>query len=721
MTALPHRLHPLRLALMSAWLTLPALACAQSEPAAADATTKGPATASTLSRIVVTGQTEQEQAGDAYRARSSRGATGLDLSLRETPQSISVITRSVIDDFKLNSVNDVLAMSPGIVVEKVETDRTYYSARGFDIVNFQVDGLGIPLVYGLVNGDLDTAIYERVEVIRGASGLLASTGNPSATINFVRKRPTAAFQASASLLVGSWDQKRVDVDIASSLNDGGSIRGRLVLAAEDKDSYLDRYHLKKAVVHGIVEADLGDNTLLTVGHTQQANRPTGNMWGALPLWYTDGTAAEFDTSTSTSPDWTYWKSNPAQTFVELQHQLANGWELRGALTHRATNSQGRLFYVYGEPDAQTGQGLAAWPSIYDMDNFQNSIDLQARGPFQLGGRQHELLLGASATRSATRETSHYGRGIGDPVPDLHDWDGEFPIPVFDNGTNGSSFVDRQKSLYASARLRPADALQVIAGANATWLSTSGEGYGESRNRDDQKVTPYLGVVYDITPTLSAYGSYTSIFRPQAELGAGGKRLDPADGRSVEAGLKAEWLDKKLLGTLALFKSRQNGLAANATYDPVLNTYLYDAVDTLSQGVEIELAGAVTPTLKISAGFTSLQIEDDSGEKTRAFTPRQMLRLAGSWQAMDALKLGATVSWQSDIDRDDTTLAGQPVHTRQEAYALLDLMARYEFNKQWSATLNLKNVTDQKYYTSLYWSQSYYGAPRSASLSVDWKF
>lgn len=726
MTSPRYRLHPLCLALLSAGLTLPTLASAQAAAptavAAADAELKVETKAGgTLQRIVVTGQAEQEENGDAYRARASRSATGLDLSLRETPQSISVITRSVIDDFKLNSINDVLSLSPGIGVEKVETDRTYYTARGFDIVNFQLDGLGIPLVYGLVNGDLDTTIYERVEVIRGATGLLASTGNPSATINFVRKRPTAGFQASASLLVGSWNQKRVDADVSRPLNDTGSVRGRLVVAAEDKDSYLDRYHLKKAVVHGVVEADLGDDTLLTVGHTQQANRPTGNLWGALPLWYHDGTATDFDVSTSTSPDWTYWKSNPAQTFVEVQHQLDSDWELRGALTHRSTDSQGRLFYVYGEPNADTGEGLAAWPSLYDMDNLQNSIHLQAHGPFQLGGRQHELVLGASANRSATRETSHYGRGIGDPVPDLHTWDGEFPIPVFDNGTNGSSFVDRQKSLYASARLRPADALQVIAGANATWLSSAGQGYGESRSRDDQKVTPYLGVVYDITPTLSAYGSYAAIFRPQAELGAGGRRLDPADGRSVEAGLKAEWLNKKLLGTLAVFKSRQNGLAANAAYDPVLNTYLYDAVDTLSQGFELELVGAVTPSLKISAGYTSLQIEDADGEKTRTFTPRQLLRLAGTWQALDALKLGASLRWQSSIYRDDTTAAGTPVRTRQDGYALLDLMARYEFDKHWSTTLNLANVTDEKYFTSLYWAQSYYGAPRSVSLSLDWKF
>lgn len=723
MISVPFRPHPLRRALVSAWLALPALACAQATPAAAGAAGQAE-TESALQRIVVTGQAEQGDESDAYRARGSNFATGLDLSLRETPQSISVITRGVMDDFKLNSVNDVLSLSAGIVVEKVETDRTYYTARGFDIVNFQVDGIGIPMSYGLVDGDLDTAVYERIEVVRGAGGLLASTGNPSATINFVRKRPTATFQASAGLLLGSWNQKRVDADVSGTLNEAGSVRGRVVLAAEDKDSYLDRYQLKKAVFHGVVEADLGDNTLLTAGHTQQANRPRGNLWGALPLWYSDGSATDYDVSTSTAPSWTYWNADIGQTFVELQHQLANGWQLRGALTHKSISSQGRLFYVYGEPDATTGASTKAWPSLYDLDNTQNIVDLRASGPFELWGRKQELVFGASASRSGLHEVSNYGQGIGTELPDLASWDGNYPLPVFDGGGGGASFVDRQKSLYAAARLRPADGLQFIVGANATWIDSQGESYGASRGMKESKTTPYVGVVYDLTPTLSAYGSYTSIFLPQSEMGADFKRLATADGRNLELGLKAEWLDKKLLGTLALFKSRQNRLASfvRQAQDPNGNfVSIYEGVDTLSQGFELELVGAVTPSVKISAGYTQLEIEDVDGEKTRTFTPRQLLRLAGTWQALDALKLGATVAWQSAIYRDDVTALGAPVRARQGAYALVDLMARYEFNKQWSATLNLENVTNQKYFTSLYWSQSYYGAPRSVSLSLDWKF
>ncbi|MCT6980900.1 TonB-dependent receptor plug domain-containing protein, partial [Salmonella enterica subsp. enterica serovar Oranienburg] len=87
----------------------------------------------------------------------------------------------------------------GVNVERVETDRTYYSARGFDVTNFLVDGVGLPFANGQQEGDLDTALYQRVEVLRGANGLLSFTGNPSATINFVRKRPTADFQGSVGL------------------------------------------------------------------------------------------------------------------------------------------------------------------------------------------------------------------------------------------------------------------------------------------------------------------------------------------------------------------------------------------------------------------------------------------------------------------------------------------------------------------------------------------
>lgn len=696
----------------------PALGAAEAnEPAAAPA--PADAAAGGLQRVVVKSQALGD--GDADVARASASATGLNLSLRDTPQSISVTTRTTMDDFRLDSVNDLLGLATGIVVEKVETDRTYYTARGFDIVNFQLDGVGTPFVYGLVDGDLDTAVYERVEVIRGAAGLVANTGNPSATINFVRKRPTAGFQAAAGLSLGSWNGRRLDADVAGPLNEAGSVRGRLVLAYEDKDSYLDRYHLEKGVAHGIVEADLDADTLLTVGHTAQANRPRGNNWGALPLWFSDGSPTHYDTSINTAPRWTYWNADLGQSFVELRHQFANGWELQGGLMHKSTSSQGRLFYVYGEPDAATGAGTMAWPSLYDLDNRQNIVDLRLAGPFTLGGRTHELVFGASVSRSSLHDVSNHGEGIGTVLPDLANWDGDYPMPAFNGGGGGSRFVDKQRSLYAATRLRPLDGVQVLLGANATWIASSGESYGASRAKQENKLTPYIGTVVDLTSTLAAYGSYTTIFFPQSEVGADLNRLESADGMNAEVGLKAEWLDKRLTGTLALFRARQDNLATYARYDDEHGVSIYQGVDTLSQGVELELAGALTPTWQINAGYTQLEVETADGQAARSFTPRRLLRLTTTWQALPALKLGAGVAWQSAIHRDDVTVAGLPVRTAQGAYALVDLMARYDFDKHWSATLNIDNATDQKHFTSLYWSQSFYGAPRSVTLGLHWTY
>jgi len=623
----------------------------------------------------------------------------------------------MMDDFNLNSVNDVLDAATGIVVEKVETDRTYYTARGFDIVNFQTDGIGIPFVYGLVDGDLDTAIYDRVDVIRGAAGLLAGTGNPSATINFVRKRPAHGFQASVGLTLGSWSDVRIDADVSGALNASGSVRGRLVLAGQDQESYLDRYQSKKGVFYGIVEADLSDSTLLTFGHTQQNNRPKGVLWGALPLYYSDGSQASYDVSTSTAPDWTQWDSNIGVTFAELRHDFVNGWHATAVFTQKDVSSDSKLFYVYGVPDAGTSEGLFVWPSVHSQDNEQSIVDVRASGPFALMGQEHEAIIGFSASRSTLNNQSIRGRSVGEPLPDLPAWDGTFPEPIFDVPGGGGDFVDKQRSVYAAARLQASGRLKFILGANSTWIDSEGDSYGASRGKSAHKTTPYAGVIYDLSPDISLYGSHTAIFLPQSETGAGLNRLDPAEGYNNELGLKAEWLDKRLNASFALFQAQQNNLAQSAYFDENLGITIYEGVDTRSQGFELELAGEITPGVKINTGYTQLSIEDASGSDVRTFSPRRMLRLASTWQALPQVKLGARLNWRSETWRD----LGNGITIRQPSYALLDLMARYDFDKHWQAALNLNNVTGEKYLTSLYWDQAFYGAPRNISVSLNWTY
>jgi outer membrane receptor for ferric coprogen and ferric-rhodotorulic acid len=686
----------------------------------AEAVSAAPAPTATLPEIAVKAAAEGEersQRSGSYTVRRSRSATGLALSARETPQSVSVITRAQMDDFRLDSVNDVLEATTGVVVERAETDRTYYSARGYDITNFQLDGIGLPFAYGNVDGDLDTAVYDRVDVIRGANGLMSGTGNPSATVNYVRKRPSAARQASAALALGSWNDRRVDADISGPLLPGRGVRGRVVAALQDRDSYLDRYHHRKGIVYAAVEADVGERSVLTVGHTQQANRPTGVLWGALPLSFSDGTPTRYERSTSTSTDWTYWNTDTGASFAEALHELDHGWQAKAVLTRKTMRSRSKLFYVYGEPDAQTGLGLAAYPSRYELDQTQNIVDLRASGPLTLAGREHELMVGASVSRSELQDRSMHGVGIGNPVPDLRTWNGDYPEPEFSLPGGGSSFVDKQRSLYAVARINPADQVKLIVGASAVSVDSSGESYRVSRSTSERKLSPYFGAIVDLSRDWSVYASRTAIFKAQSEVDASRNRLAPATGSSVELGLKTELLDRRLIGSVALFRTRQNNLAGNADF--VNGVSIYEGTDTVAKGFELELAGALTSRLRLNAGYTQLSLKDRAGEDARTYTPRRLLRVATTYQvpAIDKLKLGATLNWRSGTQRDGA--AGVPV--RQPSYALLNLMARYQLSERLSATLNIANVTDRRYLTSLYWPQSFYGAPRHGSVSLSWTY
>jgi outer membrane receptor for ferric coprogen and ferric-rhodotorulic acid len=329
---------------------------------------------------------------------------------------VSVVTEQQMKDFNLTNVNAVLDTTTGVNVERVETDRTYYSARGFDVTNFLVDGVGLPFANGEQEGDIDTALYERVDVLRGANGLLSFTGNPSATINFMRKRPTADYQGSIGLSVGSWDNRRLDVDLSGPLNDSKSVRGRFIAADQDTDSYLDRYNLRKQVLGGIVEADVTDSTLLTAGVTYQKNKTHGGMWGALPLYNTDGTPTDYSRDTSTSADWSRWNVADTRAFVELEQKLGSDWSLKGSLNDRRIAEDSNLFYVYGTPDAQTGLGLYSYPSAYTSKDRQYFADVYATGPINLFDRTHQLVLGANWAEDNVHQLSSYGEGIGTPLP-----------------------------------------------------------------------------------------------------------------------------------------------------------------------------------------------------------------------------------------------------------------------------------------------------------------
>lgn len=665
----------------------------------------------------------------SYTTRSTSTATKLDLTLRETPQSISVVPRKLMDDFSLNNVNAVLGGVTGVNVERVEPDRTYFSVRGFEVSNFQIDGVGLPFATGDQIGDLDTALYDRVEVLRGANGLMSSTGNPSATVNFVRKRPTTEFLASGALSFGSWNTRRLDADVSGALNAAGTVRGRFTAAAEKGDWYLDRYSRSKHLFSGIVDVDLAPGSTLTLGHSEQHNRPNGVMWGTLPLFHGDGTPTNYATSASSAPSWTYWDTDDTQTFAELSQSLAGEWQAKATLTRRELKSDAELFFVIGQPNATTGAGLTSWPSKYNSKETQWIADAHVSGPFRLGGRRHELVLGANWSKSVNALRSSDDGSA--PLTESEMLAGSFARPAFDKGITGSAdFDNRRTTLYAVTRFNVTDALKLVTGANVVRSTSSGLQYTLAHDYRETKATPYVGATWALDARHSLYASHGSIYNPQYQVDESGKVLDPIKGSNTELGVKGEWMDHRLNGSFAVFRVEQDNLAEAAGFNTTVGSY-YKAIDATSTGFELDVGGTLAPGWELNGGYTQMRIEGADGNAVRTYVPRKTLRLTTSYRVpvLKALKLGASVKWQSDYERKDTAtdntttpVTTRGVTTRQASYALLDLAATYEFTRQVSLTAKVENATDKRYLNSLMWpNQSFYGAPRNGSLTLKWMY
>ena len=706
------------------------LAAATATAAPAPAPESNPTDIQRSGDIVVTGQ--RTEGTDDYSTGAQSTATRLPLSLRDTPQSVSVVTRAQIDDFQLNDVNALLSTVPGVTVQAQETDRIYYSARGFDIQTFQIDGIGLPFAFGIQTGTVDTAIYDHIEVVRGAPGLLSPTGNPSAVINFLRKRPTRDFAASASAQYGSFDALRLEGDVSVPLTASGNVRARAVGALTDTDSYLDRYRLRRWTGYGIVEADLGPDTVVSAGYGHQNHRSRGAMWGALPLYYTDGTRIDLPRSANTGPDWAGWNVTERQIFGDLTHKLANGWTIKASVLRRTASEDDALFYVYGNPVRGTSNGIdtrgtatttddigvQSYPGAFRSNTANLTLDLSANGQVTLFGRAHDVMIGLNRGAQKYRQYSAYDYSVvGQYLPLPTVFDGSFARPNFPALDLSLDTHSRRETVFGLLRLNLADPLKLMLGGNVTHALNEGYSYGTPQNFDRTRALPFVGATLELGPTFSAYASYTTIFNPQSEFDANNRILDPIEGDNVEAGIKGAWAEGRLNASAAIFQARQRNTAEAAGLDATLGRTIYRPVDATSQGIELEFGGQIATGLNATGGYTLMRVRRDDDSPARTFVPRNTARLNVSWSPIgfERLKLGASGQYQSRIYLEPGTVSsttGQPVRLTQGGYALLDLLARFDLTERVSVSANVRNVTNAKYLTALNFDQGYYGAPRT---------
>lgn len=714
---------PLTLALAGAlaW-SAPFLAVAQTVAPARDSAAAA-ADLTELDRVeVVANQlgTVTEGSG-AYTPGSIATATRLVLTPRQTPQSISVIGRQEMDDFGLTGIDDVMRVTPGISIVTYDSERTEYYARGFAIQNFQYDGIPMQRDSAFSAGNTlsDTAIYDRIEVLKGATGLLTGIGDPGATINLIRKKPTREFKGHATLGAGSWDEYRGEVDVSGPLNDDGRVRGRAVAVRQDKHGYSQRYQRSTEVFYGIVEADLTPDTLLTLGADFQDSDPRGSSWGGIPLLDADGRFYRVPRSFNNGADWSRWRQYTRTGFATLEHRFGDGWVAKLQLNHQINGYDAALgAAAAGHPDPRDGSGVGLWLGQYVGKTVANAADAYVSGHFQWFGREHELVFGASASRKRWTNVGYFAPpDYPTQVPDYRQWNGAIPEPAWQRGFDNDQ-TTRESGAYLVGRFDLADPFKLILGSRIADYKT--DGIDESG-----VVVPYAGAVYDLNTYLSAYASYSTIFKPQAEQDERGRALDPREGENYELGLKGEFFEGRLNASAAAFRLNQDNYPVPSGGKTPTGGDAYRALQGVrTEGYELELSGQLRPGWQIQAGYAH-KVARQRGAKVSTLEPEDQFSAHTSYRfdgALDGLTVGGGARWQSSSFGPVGAPDGGTVQHRTRPYWLLDAMLAYRFDERVSAALNLDNVLDKRYYTIFDVYSTYtWGEPRSVRASVTYRF
>lgn len=682
--------------------------------------------------LVVTAQDNGSESATPDPAKSytvpvTRAGTKMNLTQRDIPQSVSVVTQQRIKDQDMQNVGDVLSNVTGISASHNDSERVDFYSRGFYINNYTYDDIPSTQTgaWNFGETDGDAAIYQRVDIVRGSTGLMTGTGNPGAAINMIRKKADSkTFAGNLSASYGSWDNQRYVADLSGPLNDSGTLRGRVVTGYQDQDSWLDRYHKTKKFLYATVAADLTDNTTLDLGYDYQSRDTDGASWGGLPTWYSNGDFIHYDRSANPAADWTHYNILSRKVFANLTTNFDNGWQVRVNGTHAETDFDSKLLYVSGYPDRTTGiltssgYGFAGW---YKGLRTQTAVDAYATGPFELLGRQHELVAGVDYSRQRNRYLYSSSILSPDQIGDWNAWNGDIAEPDWPEWALSSDDTIRQKAGYAAARFSLADPLSLIVGARYTQYST----HGTSADMEKNNLTPYGGLVYDINDNISAFASYTSIFQPQSYRDRQGNYLKPVTGKDYEAGIKSDWYNSRLTASLSVFRIEQDNLAQLDGDNHVNNSSesAYTAAKgVVSRGVDFELNGAVTDNLNITFGATRYVAKDATGERTNPYMPQTDLKLFTSYNlpALPALTIGGGVNWQNRTYKEATNPSGATQRIYQGSFPLANVFARYQVNKNLSVQANVKNLFDREYNTNPSGGVAS-NEPRNYSVSVNYAF
>lgn len=659
-------------------------------------------------------------------------------ALKDTPQSLTVITRQLLDDQNIRSLEDALRTTPGMLVQDSSSyERNYYS-RGFAVESVQYDGVPTLRAFGsgfVVSPDL--AAYDRVEVLRGPAGLFTGSGSPGGTVNLVRKRPLKFRQASAQVSVGSFDAYRGDVDLSLPMNDSGSLRARIVAGHEDKKFFYDRAHTKRSLLYGIVEADITPDTTLGLGLNYEKNDLVP-MYGGLPR-YTNGGDLGLPRSSNFNAAWARTNIEDTTVFADLNHRFANDWRLKASVSYMKEDNADFSGSNFGGITPGTGTGSTISSFRQSLVGEQTALDASLTGSFEALGRKHDVIVGANYKKrdydlaSQLMVVPNAAINIFNFNPANYATLPTVPSPTR-AATNTLNRVE-ETGLYGSLRFALADPVKLIVGGrlsnteNSTLNKVTGL-YSVRPYKESSEFTPFAALTYDLGPEWTTYVSYAEIFRPQGDkFTQAGTPLDPATGKNLELGIKGSHFGGKLNSSLALFRTIENARSLQVIPSPCLGSPVAGACfvndsKVRSQGIDTEISGELLPRWQVAGGYTYNEtrylrdLAANQNQPLSSFTPRHMFKVWSSYQlpgALSAWTFGGGVQLQSMAYKLNGT-----ARIEQAGYAVWSARATYRINRNLTAALNVNNLFDKTYYQTLGNSVgggNWYGSPRSVTATL----
>lgn len=631
-----------------------------------------------------------EKNGD-YSSFAATVGTKIPASLREIPQSVSIITNQQVKDRNVDTFDQLARKTPGLRVLSNDDGRSSVYARGYEYSEYNIDGL--PAQMQSINGTLPNLFaFDRVEVMRGPSGLFDSSGEMGGIVNLVRKRPTKEFQGHAAAGFGTHKQYKAEADVSGPLNADGSVRARVMAqtsGASPRPAEKNNHH---ETFYAAADWDINPDTTLGVGYLYQQRHLA--PYNGLPVG-SSGNLLSLPNHTFVGADWNKFKMNSHDVFADLKHYFDDG-------------GYGKIGMRYSDRDADSNYTFAA--NKLSADNKANvvglgteikqkafAVDASYSRPFALGNTANELVVGADYNR--LRSTNEQGRAAVARNVALGDFHSVPYVNLMQNARAGARghTLDTENldefGVYGKSVFHPVDRLSLIGGWRLGHYKIEAGKGDQLHKASKTKFTGYAGAVYDLNDNNSLYASFSQLYTPQTSLGTDGNLLKPRQGNQFEVGYKGSYMDDRLNTRVSLYRLKDKNAAAPLNPNNCNNCYAALGKRVM-EGVETEISGAITPKWQIHAGYSYLHSQIKTASDPRddgifLLMPKHSANLWTTYEVTPKLTLGGGVNAMSSI----SSAAG----LRAGGYATFDAMAAYRFTPKLKLQINADNIFNRHYY------------------------